>query len=292
MNAATNVSCVVAGGHSGPLIHCGVKELRPHPAYVSSGIAVPLSQLSALIRQGEQAFREPLLITRDRIIIAGYDRWELARHQRPTLPCIEYALSEEEALVWLIQKLRPEKGINSFCRILLALELEPWLKLRAHANQQLGGLRKGSSNLTEADRLDVRAEIAAAAGVSTGNVNKVKQILAKSQPQVIEALRSGELSIHRAWRWIEVPKQRQLVQLGIYRDRHGISRTVHALLRAHRDSSDEELFDAGRIGGALTSLDAKRRESLLIAEVKVPGEVLLLSPALRRILTRQGELIQ
>src|SRR5277367_416398 len=136
MNAATNVSGVMARGCSGSLIHCGVEELRPHPAYVTSGIAVPLSQLSALITQGEQAFREPLLITRERIIIAGYDRWHLARHRRLTLPCIEYDLSEEEALIWLIEKLRPQKGVNSFCRILLALELEPWLKLRAQANQQ------------------------------------------------------------------------------------------------------------------------------------------------------------
>ena len=74
-------------------------------------------------------------------------------------------------------------GLNAFCRILLALELEPWFKARARYNQQLGGQKKGSSNLAEADRLDVRSEIAAAAGVSTGNVSKVKQLASAAHPR-------------------------------------------------------------------------------------------------------------
>lgn len=185
MSTAPNNLSTVPDGRSGAFISCRVDELRPHPAYASSGISVSASALSVLIGRGEIAFQDPLLITRERTIVEGYDRWELAKQQkRPVLPCVQYDLSEEDALVWILQKLRPIKGVNSFCRIRLALELEPSLKERAHANQQLGGLRKGSSNLTEVDRLDVRVEIATSAGVSTGNVNKVKQILAKAQPEL------------------------------------------------------------------------------------------------------------
>lgn len=200
MSTATDRQAAFPDGPLGTLISCRVDQLRPHPAYESSGISISTAELSTLIGRGDIAFQEPLLITRERTIVEGYTRWELAKQQkRPTLPCIQYDLSEEEALVWLLHKLRPLRGINSFCRILLALGLEPSLKARAQVNQELGGLRKGSSNLTEADRLDVRAEVANAAGVSTGNINKVKQILANAQPELLQALRTGEVSIHRAW---------------------------------------------------------------------------------------------
>jgi hypothetical protein len=285
MSAAINSNGAKPDGRSGSLIQCEVDQLRPHPAYASLDIAVSAPVLSALVERGDTAFQEPLLITRERTIVDGYDRWELAKRQgRPTLPCVENDPSEQEALVWLLQKLRPSKGVNNFCRILLALELEPCLKQRAHANQQHGGLRKGSSNLTEAERLDVRSETAAAAGVSTGNVNKVKQILSDARPELILALRTSEVSIHRAWCWLKEP-DRQAEHLDLFRDRCGITKTVNDLLRAHRDHGHQGPFDLSRLAHALAELDSKRREGLLIAEIKVPGEVLLLSPTLLSVLS-------
>jgi hypothetical protein len=291
MSAAVNRQDLVLDGHPGSLVTYSVDQLRPHPAYASSGIAVSAPELSALIGRGDVAFQEPLLITSQRIVVDGYARWELAKQQRrPTLPCMEYNLSEEEALVWLLQKLRPSRGVNGFCRTLMALELEPWLKQRAHSNQKTGGVRKGSSNLTEADQLDVRSELATTAGVSTGNVTKVKQILAKARPELLQALRAGEVSVHRAWCWLVEP-ERQLDHLDLYRDRRGINQAVNALLSAHRNQASQGQFDPGRLATALAGLDSKQRERLLISEVKVTGEVLLLSPALSQALTQQGKLI-
>jgi hypothetical protein len=291
MSAAINTNGVASEDRSGSLVRCRVDQLRPHPAYASLDIAISAPELSALTERGDTAFQEPLLITREYIVVDGYDRWELAKRQgRPTLPCIEYDVSEQEALVWLLQKLRPSRGVNNFCRILLALELEPCLKQRAHANQRHGGLQKGSSNLTEAERLDVRAEIAATAGVSTGNVNKVKQILTDARPELILALRTGEVSIHRAWCWLKEP-ERQLEHLDLFRDRCGITKTVNALLRAHRNQAQQGPFDPSRLANALAELDSKQREGLLIAEIKVPGEVLLISQTPCQALTQQGKLI-
>ena len=157
---------------AGQLVTCRLDELRPHPSYVRHRLTVPASQLSALAERGDRAFLEPLMITQDRTILDGYARLELARLQgRATLPCIAYELTESEALHWLLQKHRRSNGLNDFSRILLALELEPWFKEKARSNQRAGGRNKGSSKLTEAERLDVRSEIAAAAGVSVGNVS-------------------------------------------------------------------------------------------------------------------------
>jgi hypothetical protein len=113
----------------GQLVSCLAVELHPHPSYSRHHFTVPASQLSAIAELGDLAFLEPLVITRGRIIIDGYARWKLARLKgRLTLPCIQFELTEAEALCWLLQKHRGSKGLNAFSRILLALELEPWLK--------------------------------------------------------------------------------------------------------------------------------------------------------------------
>jgi ParB-like chromosome segregation protein Spo0J len=276
--------------HHNRLITCRVDELRPHPSFVRHRIAVPASQLSSLAESGDLAFREPLLITHDRTILDGYARWELARKQgRPTLPCLEYDLPEEEALLWLLQKHRRSDGLNDYNRIVLALELEPWLKQQARFNQQLGGLRKGSSNLTEADRLDVRSENAAAAGVSTGNVSKVRQLASTAHPDLLEALRAGEISIHRASILLRKPEQ-QLEQLRLYRNLRGITRTVNTLLQAHCRPAPNDGLDLQRIVGALAAMTPEQKEAVLIEEVNIPGSVLLFSREFRHALTRQGEL--
>jgi hypothetical protein len=76
------------------------------------------------------------------------------------------------------------KGCQRLVRILLALELEPWFRMRAKSNQRRGGREKGSSQLTEADRLDVHRKISRVAGVSVGNVSTVKRILVGAVPEL------------------------------------------------------------------------------------------------------------
>jgi len=157
------------------LVTCRLDELRPHPSYVRHHLTVPAFQLSALTERGNLALLDPLVITRDRTILDGYALRELARQQgSPTLPCIELNLNEAEGLQWLLWKSRRSNGLNAFSRILLALDLEPGLKEKARSNQRAGGQNKGSSKLTEDKRLDVRSEVARAAGVSVGNVTKVR----------------------------------------------------------------------------------------------------------------------
>jgi hypothetical protein len=207
-----------------------------------------------------------------------------------TLPCLQLDMTEEEALLWLIKKHQRSSNISDFSRILLALELEPWFKTRARSNQQLGGHMKGSSNLTEADKLDVRSEVAAAAGVSVGNVSKVKRLLQEGIPEVLQALREGEVSIHRASIWLRTP-ERQCQQLGLHRNLRGITRKIDSLLSAHRShSAKAEQLDLRRIGRALTMMAGEQTAMVLVGEIPVPGEILLLSSRLLQALVSQEEL--
>ena len=227
---------------AGQLVTCRLDELHPHPSYVRHHLTVSAAQLSALAERADQAFLEPLVITQDRTILDGYARLELARLQgRGTLPCIEYELTESEALHWLLQKHRRSNGLNAFSRILLALDLEAGFKEKARSNQQAGGQSKGSSKLTEAERLDVRREIAAAAGVSVGNVSKVKRVTSTAHSELLQALRSGEVSIHRASLWCKDSAARQREELRSYQSERGIKKTIRRLVSRHRRKSPPAL---------------------------------------------------
>jgi hypothetical protein len=221
-------------GHQCHLASHHVDELRPHPSYVRHQLSVSSSQLSALAALGSLALREPIVVTHNLTIIDGYARFQLAQHQKwETLLCLEYDLTEEEALRWLIQGHRPSWGLNAFSRVLLVLDLEPLLQERASENQRIGGQHKGLSNLTEAQKVDCRSELAAAAGVSPGNIRKVKQLIESAHPVIKQALKAEEISIHLAWQWRRLPAQQQLEKFEEYRSRKGTNQTSRRLIQKH-----------------------------------------------------------
>ena len=268
-------------GFDGRFIIRRVEELRPHPSYIRHHLTVSASQISTLAIQGDQAFCEPLVITRDNTIIDGYARWELARHLgREILSCLEYHLSESEALQWILRTHQRSKGLNSFNRIVLALDLEPPFQEKARSNQRIGGQNKVSSNLTEAERIDVRAEIAAAAGVAVGNITKVKQILTAVHHDLIEALRSGEISIHRAWGWRQETAEKQRDILLQYRSERGIKKTIRELISRHRSRKNSLDLDLTNLACRLSTLRPNQLTSVKVGIVKSSGRALYLTEEL------------
>ena len=86
-------------------VTCRVDDLRPHPSYVKHQLSVSTSKITALQRLGDRAFLEPIAVTQDWIIIDGYARWELAKLRNiATVLCLEYRLTEDEALCFMLRK--------------------------------------------------------------------------------------------------------------------------------------------------------------------------------------------
>ena len=272
------------------LVICRVDELQRHPIYARHHLAVPASQLSALAELGDLAFREPLIIARDRTIIDGYARWELARLNRQlTLPCIEYELTEAQTLYWLIQKHRASRGLNAFSRTLLALELEPGLKEEARSNQRAGGQQKGSSKLTEAERLDVRKQIADAASVAVGNVTKVKQLLENVHPELLEALRCGEISIHRTWKWSMESPERQTDALRSYRTEKGVNKAIRDLISRREESNLPTALDPGSLIRRLSEFEADECSAINVSVIRYPGKTIFVTEELIKSLRPRQE---
>jgi hypothetical protein len=262
--------------HSPKLVNRHLGELRQHPSYVRHGLSPSAAQLFALDAIGELAFREPIVITPNGLIVDGYARFELAkRKRRETMLCLEYELSEEEALCWLIQRHRPSQGLNAFNRALLALDLEPSLQETARANQQWGGQNKGSSNLTEADTLNVRSKVAAVAGVSPGTLDKVRKVKS-TDLKIQEATRADEISIHRASQWYRLSAHQQLKELEKYRGRKGTNQTSRRLIQKHVARLAPTQLIPWSLGDVLKRFVPNRSpalDSIVVAEIDAPGNI-------------------
>ena len=203
------------------LVTCHVEDLHPHPRYEELCGPIHDKTLFDMAKRGEALFEEPLLVTTTGIILYGYKRWVLVGDKgRAYLNCCQYSIDDDgEALRFLVDlQLRKPAIQSDFFRILLALELEPILREEAKGRQRIGGREKGSSDLRKARPLDVRAEIAGIAGTSVGNVTKVKQVLGKGRPELIDALRAEEISIHQAHGWSIESHDRQIELLCEWRN--------------------------------------------------------------------------
>jgi len=268
-----------------------VEELRPHPSFARHRLNVPVTALSVAAAQAELGLREPIAITQDNVILKGYAHWQLAVFQgREKVPCIEYTLSEEEALHCLLQSHCRSHTLNDFARIVLALDLEPLLQQKARSNQRTGGQGKGSSTLAEAARLDVRSQIAVAAAVSSGNVTKVKQVLPLAHPDVLEALRLGELSIHRAWQWRSLPPEQQAQRLFQHQGAKGVRKTIRQLVSRHRPHDARPVLALPELVRGLQAVDCGRSRKIEVAVVDAPGFGVLVTKELFEAIDSQKDL--
>ena len=202
-------------------------QLRLHRAIVEIGATLG-DEFHHAARLKSAFSPEPILVTTGGTLLAGFGRWKLAVLQgNHEIPCIEYSLTDDESLQFILSYHRSKRGWNSFVRIRLALTQELALQRRALENMRAGGKYKGWANLPEAQRIDVRQEIATAAGVGCRNVSNVKTLLQVAHPRLIEALSQGSLTINGAMKFCKLPRAEQLEQF----IRHSTERATNKVIR-------------------------------------------------------------
>ena len=269
-----------------PVVH-SPKQLRPHPALEEFGWTGVIDEFNDAVRLKEQSVPAPILITTNGTILAGIGRWRSAvfdgRHE---INCIEYPLTENEALQYIISHHQPQRGWNDFVRICLALTLEPYFQQKAFDNMRAGGKHTGSTNLSEADCIDVRQEIAKVAGTGTGNVSKVKAIRQSSHPNIIIGLQNGLLRIHRAWQWCKLPKLQQQEEFARYEEERFRRKLVREISVEHSDVS----LDPAQIIEVLQREEAQGPGFITIRTSRSRGTVVVLGQDLLAKLDAQKEL--
>lgn len=252
-------------------------ELRLHPVFIQLNLVGTLINCAVHGRKPEGSVREPILVTTSGIVISGVREWHAAVSEgRSALDCTEYQLNDDEALQ-LILTLQQSRGTwNSFTRIQLALQQEPCLQAKAHANQVAGGKDKGLANLPEAKQIDVRQEIAYLAGACPRNITKVKTILRKAHFRLIEACQTGIVTIHRALQLCRLPMAEQIEQLSRYLNERSSGKATRQSIETLR------MEKIGPKAGVLL-------RALLQREAREPGSVVMRAGTRKQTVILMGQ---
>lgn len=269
-----------------------LERLRVHPALEEIGYSAFLPELGEAARsQNQVSTEEPIFVTDSGLILAGFGRWRLAvSRQVPHIECVEYSFTDEDALQFMLSLQKRRTGWNPFVRIRLALKLEGALQERALTNMQIGGRYKGSANLPEARRIDVRQEIAKIAGVGASgrNVSNVKNILQTAHPRLISALQDGALTINRALHFSKLDKDLQLAEFV----RHSEDRATRKVIRQSLGSLKRQrnLPDAVAALEALQRMETVQPGSVMVRAARLPRTVVLVGQDLLASSQSQREL--
>jgi hypothetical protein len=253
------------------------QQLRLHRAMVELGETSVIGELNEAARLKNQCVPEPILITTNGTILAGFGRWRLAvsegSHQ---VSCIEYELSENDSLQFILTHHQTRHGWNAFVRICLALTLEPDLQQKALDNMRDGGKYKGLANLPDVQRINVRQEVADAAAVGARNVANVKTLLKLAHPRLMEALRDGTLTINGAMQLCKLPRGEQLEQFIRYSEERATRKVIRqSVSRPRREKTSPNLSAV--------------LETLRQQETRHPGSVIVQVGRLQRVLILIGQ---
>jgi hypothetical protein len=148
--------------------------------------------------------------------------------------------------------------------------------------------------------LDVRSGIARLACTSTGNVTKAKQLRKTAHASIEQAVRTGEISIHKAWLWSRESPEKQLENLRLRRIERGIKEKARALVAQHRakilapapDPTSVTVTDLVRLVSCLSTMsidEARAFGAVDIATFDGPGKGIYVTEELIRAVSPQQE---
>jgi hypothetical protein len=251
------------------------EQLHLHAALAQLDVVDSVGELNEATRLKDQGILEPILITTTGTVLTGIGRWQLTILEgNREIACVEYPLAEAEALQFILAHYRRRQGWNDFVRIRIALVLETSFQEKALDNQRAGGKCKGLANLPEAHHIDVREQIARAAGVGARNVAKVRTILQSAHPTLIEALRDGTLSINRAFTWCGLRRLEQLGQL----TRHRLEIATNKVIRqaVSRPKENKTCLDPVTVLQTLQMQEERQPGSVVVRAGRLPHTVILM----------------
>jgi hypothetical protein len=239
------------------------EQLRLHRALDELGWTGVIDEFNDIARLTKPSVTEPILITTNGTILAGFGRWRLAVFERKhEIHCIEYPLSEDESLRFILTHHQTRRGWNAFVRIRLALKLEPRFQQTALENMRAGGKYKGWANLPDVRRIDVRQEIASAAAVGARNVTNVKTILDVAHPRLIDALQDGTLTINGAIQFCRLPRAEQLEQFIRYSTECATNKVIRQSIARSRE--EKTSLDVVAVLDALQKQAARHSGSVVV----------------------------
>ena len=147
----------------------------------------------------------PIMVWGD-IIVDGHNRYEICnKHNIPyEVKEIKFE-NKEEAIIWMVRQQLGRRTLTPLQRISIVEKYKPFYKKKAKKNMSLGGgdkksgLENSTNPISVENKIDVRAELAKDADVSTNTYSKGMKILESGNEELIKETINGQKSINKAF---------------------------------------------------------------------------------------------
>ena len=266
------------------------EQLRLHPALNEIGWTSVADEFNEAARLTNPSVIDPILIAPNEIVLAGFGGWRLAVFDdKPEIHCIEYPLTEDESLQFILAHHQVRRGWNDFVRIRLALTQKSSLRQRALENMRVGGKCKGLADLPDVQCIDVRREIANLAAVCPRNVGNVETILETAHPRLIEALQHGTLKINRAMQFCKLRRAEQLEEFIRYSEERATNKVIRRSV-PHPTKEQKANLDIVAVLDALQHQEARQPGSVAVRVGRHKRTVVLVGKDLMATIPSRKEL--
>lgn len=156
------------------------------------------------------------LVLWDDVLIDGHNRYAICQKHGIPFKTVQAAglKTYEDAVLWIIRNQLGRRNITDFVRGELALRAKPIIEAMAQARQEASQPKPGAQvgqvrQISDEPRARTDDTIAAQAGVSRDTIRKVEKIQQTAAPEVLSAVRAGEISINAAAKVATLPVEQQ-----------------------------------------------------------------------------------
>lgn len=157
----------------------------------------------SLLREGYKG--APIMVWGD-IIVDGHNRYKICnKHNIPyEVKSIKFK-NKEEAIIWMVRQQLGRRTLTPLQRIQIVNKYRPFYKEKAKKNKSLNGgnkkaeLENSTTPIPKEEKVDVRAELAKDANVSTNTYSKGMKILESGNEELINETINGQKSINKAF---------------------------------------------------------------------------------------------
>lgn len=171
------------------------------------------SQLEANILA--EGCRDALVVWCD-VLIDGHNRFEICQKHGIPFKTVQAPNinSVDDATLWIVTNQLGRRNITDFVRGELALRAKPIIEARAKERQQAThftdeGQPPTVRQISDAPHIRTDEVLATQAGISRDTIRKIEKIRETAAPEVLDAARSGAISINAAAQVATLPAERQ-----------------------------------------------------------------------------------
>ena len=141
-------------------------------------------------------------------LIDGHNRFKISEEWDLNYTVEEMDFPDRTSVIrWIITNQFGRRNLSAYDRSVLALKLKPIMQAEAKKRQVRKPTNFVSQNSVEQKSMDTQKELAKSANVSHDTIHKVEVIETKGSDVIKQAVRSGEISINKAYLAVTSPSR-------------------------------------------------------------------------------------